>query len=80
MSQSEESSSESIVSSNCSCESNCDERDGETSMKTQFTPYEGEPLADTCDEDSSEDEADLDGLQPSVLEKRFDKTIPLQTW
>ena len=48
----------------------------------QFTLYKGEPLADACDHDKdlSEGKGDLGGLQPFVLEKHFDKTLPSQEW
>ena len=45
-------------------------------------PYEDEPLADAASEPDIEEEnedADADGLTPTVLEARYERTIPV-TW
>ena len=52
---------------------------------SQFRPYEGEPLVypgkDLIDEVQFEDdEKDLDGLTPSMLEARFDKKVKVDSW
>ncbi|XP_078362737.1 uncharacterized protein LOC144646903 [Oculina patagonica] len=51
-------------------------------VETQITPYEDEPLADANDGDSdySEEERDIDGLTPAVLEQRYDGTVSVDTW
>ena len=45
-----------------------------------FEPYQGEPLASTGDSESSDEEQDEDFILPLVLEKRFEKVIPLANW
>ena len=46
-------------------------------------PYEDEPLADAASEPDIEEEnedADADGLTPTVLEARYERTIPVTSW
>ena len=45
-----------------------------------FEPYQGEPLASSDSEASDDDEQDLDGLSPSVLEQQMERTIPISSW
>jgi len=51
-------------------------------VETQITPYEDEPLADANDGESndSEEERDVDGLTPAVLEQRYDGTVSVDSW
>ena len=49
----------------------------------QISPYRDEPLADVADrEDTSmdEEETDADGLTPSILEARYEKTVSVDSW
>ncbi len=46
---------------------------------SRFRPYENEPLAEEKDEDQDE-EADVDGLSPAVLESRYERTVPVNSW
>lgn len=45
-------------------------------------PYEDEPLADAASEPDIEEneDADADGLTPTVLEARYERTIPVTSW
>ena len=43
-------------------------------------PYQDEPLADIDDSSDESDEHDEDGLSPSTLERRYDKTDPVESW
>lgn len=44
-------------------------------------PYEDEPLADAASElDIEEENEDADGLTPTVLEARYERTIPVTSW
>ena len=46
-------------------------------------PYEDEPLADASAEPDMEEEnkdADADGLTPTVLEARYERTVPVTSW
>ena len=46
-------------------------------------PYEDEPLADAASEPDIEEEnedAHADGLTPTVLEARYERTIPVTSW
>lgn len=43
-------------------------------------PYQDEPLADTDASSDESDERDEDGLSPSTLERRYDKTDPVESW
>ena len=54
-------------------------------ISSQFLPYMNEPLARLQDGDASEeDEAnsatDEDGLTPVILEKRYEKHVPVDSW
>ena len=77
MSQSEDSSIYSSLECDSLTESDFEEN---TNIKSGFEPYQGEPLASTDDCESSDEEEDEDFILPSVLEKRFEKVIPLATW
>ena len=48
----------------------------------QISPYRDEPLADVGEEDTSmnEEEADVDGLTPAILEARYEKTVNVDSW
>ena len=45
-------------------------------------PYEDEPLADASAEPDMEEneDADADGLTPTVLEARYERTVPVTSW
>ena len=46
-------------------------------------PYEDEPLADAASEPDiakESEDADADGLTPTVLEARYERTIPVTSW
>ena len=46
-------------------------------------PYEDEPLADASAEPDMEEEDeddDADGLTPTVLEARYERTVPVTSW
>ena len=77
MSQSEDS----LTCSSSECDS-LSESDLEENpnVNSCFEPYQGEPLASTGDSESSDEEQDEDFILPSVLEKRFEKVIPLANW
>lgn len=51
-------------------------------IETEMTPYQDEPLADVDDGESnhSEEEVDIDGLTPAVLEQRYDGTVSVDSW
>lgn len=51
-------------------------------IETEMTPYQDEPLADVDDGESnhSEEEGDIDGLTPAVLEQRYDGTVSVDSW
>ena len=60
-----------------------DSEEEETGVITsQFRPYEDEPLADPDEnmEDDSDDDLDVDGLTPAVLEARYDGTVEVRSW
>lgn len=80
MAQTENSFSDSSVGSESVMLSEYEGNNVNLDGKSVFEPYQGEPLASTSGSESSEDEEDLDGLSPSVLEKRMDKIIPISSW
>ena len=48
-----------------------------------YEPYKDEPLADCNDINDSEEtaeEADIDGLTPSILEERYEKIVTVDSW
>ena len=48
----------------------------------EILPYQDEPLAtsDSAEECMSEETNDEDGISPSVLEQRLDKTVNVKNW
>jgi len=48
-----------------------------TSMLCKVRPYLYEPLAD---DDEGDEEANLDGLLPAVLESRYERTVAVNSW
>lgn len=61
-----------------------DEEDNDVEViLTQVTPYEDEPLAD-IEEDAEtvadDEETDVDGLTPAVLEARYERETPVNSW
>ena len=77
MSQSYDSLSYSNLECNSLTESDLEEN---LNVRSCFEPYQGEPLASTDDSESSDEEQDEDSILPSILEKRFEKVIPLANW
>ena len=77
MSQTDHSSCDSIPESESMLENDCEDIHGISNVKCSFEPYQGEPLAMASDEEpeSSEDEADKDGIRPSVLKQRLNRII-----
>ena len=75
MSQTDNSSCDSIPESESMLENDCEDIHGIYNVKCSFQPYQGEPLAMASDEESLEDEADKDGIQPSVLKRRLNRII-----
>ena len=53
-------------------------------IDTEISPYQDEPLATdgATDEDNgdSEDERDVDGLEPAILEQRYERTVDVHSW
>ena len=55
-------------------------------IETEIIPYQDEPLADAVDEETmavdgeSDEEKDVDGLTPAVLEQRYERTVTLDSW
>ena len=47
---------------------------------SQYTPFQDEPLAEDDEEDDQDEEVDLDGLSPAVLESRFERTVAVNSW
>lgn len=47
---------------------------------SQYTPYEDEPRAEDEEDDVQDEEADVDGLSPAVLESRYERTVPVNSW
>lgn len=48
-----------------------------------FLPYQGEPLASCSSEDGEEehdDSEDLDGISRAVLEQRYERVLPIESW
>ena len=44
-----------------------------------FLPHQGEPIA-SSEGSSDEEHEDLDGLTREILEQRYERRIPVQTW
>ena len=53
-------------------------------IDSEITPYEDEPLAEVGGHEAgygdSEEERDLDGLTPAVLEMRYERTASVDSW
>ena len=50
---------------------------------SQIEPYQDEPLAEddgTGEGNEVDEEADEDGLTPTVLEARYEREIPVNSW
>ena len=56
-------------------ENDCEDICSISNVRCSFEPYQREPLAMASDEESSEDEAEKDGIQPSVLIQRLNRII-----
>ena len=77
MSQSEDSLSCSNLECDSLSESDLEEN---SNVNSFFQPYQGELLASTGDSETSDEEQGEDFILPSVLEKHFEKVIPLANW
>ena len=52
-------------------------------VDSEILPYQDEPLAaedEALDVDDSEEERDVDGLTPSTLAERYERTVCLESW
>ena len=49
-------------------------------LNENFTPYKGEPLADSEDATMSVEDEDEGGVLPSVLEQRLEEEIAVNDW
>lgn len=51
-------------------------------IDSAIAAYQDEPLADKDDEETgvSSEEADVDGLTPSTLEARYERTVSVDSW
>lgn len=56
------------------------ESDGEIDLSGQIQPYQNEPLASEEEQDESDEEADVDGLTPNTLARRFEKEVEVREW
>ncbi|CAB4005032.1 Hypothetical predicted protein [Paramuricea clavata] len=67
------------LSKNKSTYDSGDDDSDEFIFEGNFLPYQGEPLASSGSEDidTSEDE---DGILREVLEQRYEKVLPVQSW
>ena len=55
--------------------------EGYNVFDSQYAPYEDEPLAeveDNDDDDETDEQADIDGLTQTILEARYEKTLPVE--
>ena len=59
------------------------EESGEVEVLTgELDPYQDEPLTSDSETDGGEqnEEADMDGLTPTVLEARFEQRVTVREW
>ena len=52
-------------------------------VDSEILPYQDEPVAaedEALDVDDSEEERDVDGLTPSTLTERYERTVCLESW
>ncbi|KAK3752526.1 hypothetical protein QZH41_005138 [Actinostola sp. cb2023] len=52
-------------------------------IASQYSPYQDEPLADDTDDETDyggEEELDIDGLTPTVLAERYERTVTVDSW
>ena len=50
-------------------------------VHAQIAPYQDEPLAEDDEENGERnEEADLDGLTPAVLEARYEREVFVESW
>ena len=74
--------SESEVSSSSSASASKSSEDEEV-YDCQFHPYENEPLAEPDDGENYEsldENEDLDGLTPAILEARYERKMNVDSW
>lgn len=58
-----------------------DEESDDEVLLSNVTPYQDEPLAEADQTGESEDEeANVDGLTPAVLEARYEKEVSVSSW
>ena len=73
------SNSDNYSSSESSKESSRSEQEEMEVLSGNFQPYQDEPVGQSSDEEE-DNEADKDGLTPAVLESRFDRQVPVESW
>lgn len=73
-------SSDSIESMDCGISDSSEEEWGV--ITGVIAPYQDEPLADENDEETgvSSEQTDVDGLTPSTLEARYERTVDVDSW
>lgn len=73
-------SSDSIESMDCGISDSSEEECGV--ITGVIAPYQDEPLADENDEETgvSSEQTDVDGLTPSTLEARYERTVDVDSW
>lgn len=74
--------SESEVSSSSSASASKSSEDEEV-YDCQFHPYENEPLAEPDDGENNkslDENEDLDGLTPAILEARYERKMNVDSW
>lgn len=68
-----------LSDSNDSFESDSSERD-EVVVTGEHAQYQDDPLASDGKRDDESEDADLDGLMPTVLEARFECRVAVSEW
>ena len=50
-------------------------------MFRQYTPNQDEPLGeDDGKEEDQDEETDVDGVSPAVLDSRYERTVAVNSW
>lgn len=52
----------------------------EMEISNEIQPYENEPLASGEEQEESEEEADIDGLTPDMLSRRYEREVEVREW
>ena len=77
--------SEAHLSSDGDSSNNISDNETYYNYNTVYEPYEDEPLADSDDSNKIDGEEnsekhDMDGLAPSTLEARYEKSVTVDSW